>query len=52
MSFKSAWSKIKPENGNFMRMFAREASTRGKYIHEFSFFHILPQFRQVGIEVR
>ena len=35
-----------------MLIFAQESSIRGKYNHNFIFFHVLPQFRAVGIEVR
>ena len=35
-----------------MLMFAQESSIRGKYNHNFIFFHVLPHFRAVGIEVR
>ena len=44
--------KTKPRNGNFMLMSAQESSIIGKYNHNFIFFHVLPQFRAVGIEVR
>ena len=35
-----------------MLVFAQEPSTREKYNHNFIFFHDLPQFKLVGIEVR